>query len=329
MFSEVINDNNINLIEDINITNNTMTIKLNDNLSGNADINLTLSDGEFDVSRLFRLKVLSLNYDTNESLKTGGSVVYDENETIIVTFDDATVTAPTKPDLNGSISHTIDFGSLGVVKATSDINGSAVVITDSGVKTTFEDNTTHVKAEVNATITGKASHTLTTTNGKTTTATSEFVGAQTVIKKDSNNEVEIETSVAIDANTTVTVTAHENGTAQHTVATNGKTTKATSDVVGATTLITATGTVETSAGDVNATQTGYKIKALALTKPDGTTTTSFIKVDSTGTTVEVMGNTVKSTTPFGAGNSVEIKEIGGILYIETSTPLSNTNLIIE
>jgi hypothetical protein len=182
-----------------------------------------------------------------------------------------------------------------------------------------------IKAELptNANSTIRTQHSI-TIGGKKTEAISKLE-ATVDIKSDKSVETKA------DINTTqISVIAKPDGTAEHTVTLqSGKISKATSDVIGATTEIKENGTVETMAGDVNATEVGYTIKALAITQPNGTTITRFIKVNTADETdITILGNTVTPTTPFEAGNNVEIKDIDGTLYIKTSAPL-DANLEIE
>jgi hypothetical protein len=315
---------NGNLFNSVTFTNNIMRVALKDNVTGNSDINVTVTDGTLNASRVFNFYVLPLEDGTDTAKVNDINVTTENNTTTTSLTISETLTVKTQEDTNGTVSHDIVVNGK-EIKATSEINGSVSEFTDNGVHTTYSDST--VNLEVNASLDGKATHTLTTTNG-TTTATSEFVGAQTVIKKDSNNEVEIETSVAIDANTTIRVTAREDGTAEHSVIKGTKETKATSTIAGATTKITSSGSVETSAGATSV--GGYTLKAKVITDENGKTQTRFVKVNNTNPNDEEnLGNTVIPTTPFEAGNNVEIENISGTLYMKIEAPLSNTNLIIE
>ena len=321
----------IDIIEDINISNGVMNIKMStENLSGEDDINVTVCDPSNEcVTRTFKLKILALEFDDGENageIKDKGDVQYDENKTVVVFQEDnITVTAPNKPDANGSISHEIDFGDK-KVKATSDVNGSVVNITDNGVQTRYEDNTTNTVAEVNATITGKAYHTL-DVNGTKTTATSEFVGAITTIKENNiTKQIEIETSVEVDTNTTVKVVAKGDGTAEHTVDKGGKITKATSKIVGASTVIKTTGEVETKAPtDVNTTIDGtvWIFEAVAKTASNGKTVTTFQLRNTTTNEIGQPQNTFVPTTPYDAGNEVDIVDLNGTIYFKTTAPVTS------
>ena len=308
----------------LEVNSNIITISSIEGLSGSSDINLSVSDGEYNDSTTFNLKILSLG--DGDSITQGEvNQSTDENGTTTTTISlpDDNLTLQTKEDTNGTVSHEIAVGGK-TTKASSDINGSKVEVTDNGVHTYYEDTNSSIKAEVNATITGEAVHTL-EVNGTKVTATSEVSGAQTVITKDSNGSIEVITTVEIEeSNGTVDVeiTAKADGSAEHKVTTNGKTSTATSKIKGAKTTVKADShNVETSAGEID--EGTYYIKALVVTKPNGETETRFVKVDkSTDEVVEIIGNTVKESTPFEPGNEASIEEIGGDLFIKAVAPLS-------
>ena len=318
---------NAELLQDINFTNNSMTISITNELSGTSDINVTVSDEEYNVSKVFKFQVIALN--ENDDLKTGGDVEVDENETIIVTFtdDNITIKAPTVADANGTISHEINFNGV-IVQATSEINGSKTELTADGVHTFYEDIVANIKAETNATITGQATHSL-DVNGTKTIAKSEFLGAKTTMK-DVNGSIEIVTSLTVNSNTTVSVKAKEDGTAEHTVTYSGVATKATSTVKGASTTIKTDGVVETAAPteivDEIIGAATWVFEAVAMTGTDGTTLTTFRKRKEGTTEVQSLKSTFK--TAYDIGSSVEIKVINNKTYFETTAPLSTT-LIVE
>jgi hypothetical protein len=317
---------NGNLFDSLTFSGNVLQVALKDNVTGNSDINVTVTDGTLTTSKLFNFYVLPLE-DGTDTTKVNDINVTTENNTTTTSLNiSETLTVKTQEDTNGTVSHDIIVNGK-EIKATSQIVGSVAEFTSNGVHTTYSDST--VNLEVNASLDGKATHVL-TTNGKTTTATSEFVGATTLIKRDSiSNKVEIETSVAIDVNTTIKVTAREDGTAEHSVTKGTKETKATSTIAGASTKITSNGTVETSAGDVPSSESGYTLKAKVVTDENGKTITSFVKVKDSDKTETPLGNTVTPTTPFEAGNNVQIEEISGTLYMKIEAPLSDVNLEIE
>lgn len=314
-------------IIDLNSSNNVLTLKSIEGQSGNTDVNVTISDSQYSVSKVFSLKILSFEDGDNIEEEGAVSVESDVNATkTIVEVPDDNLTLTMKENTDGTVAHEIEIDGKKTM-ATSEVNGSVVDITPTGMFTTYEDTNNALKAEVNATITGKAIHIL-DVNGTAIKAESEIVGAQTVIKKDANGSLEIETSVEVDANTTISVKAKADGSAQHTVSKGGKVSKATSNLKGAQTVIKVTGDVETTAGQVDD-NNGFYIKAVAVTKADGTSITRFVKVSqSDENNITVLGNTMSVATPFDAGNSSTIEQIGGTLYIKVDTTISD-KLIVE
>ncbi len=308
-------------IFDLNITNSILNIKSIEGQSGNSDINITVSDKEFSVSKVFNLRVLS--FEDGDNVEEKGEVSQDTDEngtkTTTVTVPDDNLKVETKEDQNGTVTHEIDLGDKKVV-AKSDVNGSVVNIIEDGVQTVFENVNTNVKAEVNATVTGEASHVL-TKDGKTTKAVSKFVGANTKIK-DVNGEVEIETEVSIDTNTTVKVIAKQDGSAEHTVKKGSLESKAVSTVPGANTIIDESGNVDTSVPTTKLVENGKVFEAVAITDSEGNTVTKFRLLNKATNTEEESSKTLSDTTKFPIGSSVEIDEdTDGKTHIQTTTPV--------
>jgi hypothetical protein len=299
-----------------------MTISPKSNITGNTDINITVSDGEYNVSKSFNYKILSI--EDGEMKNNDITVSEDVNGTTTTLNIDGNVTISTNEnDNNGSVSSEIIIDGGTPTKVNSDINGTVVQFTDTGSQTTYSEG--NVSAEVNATMTGKAIHSL-DVNGTKTQATSEIIGATTTLNK-VNGSIQLQTSVSYDSNTTLSVIAKADGSAEHSVTKNGTISKATSKVKGATTTIKNNGDVDTSAGAVDD-NNGYYIKAEVITKPDGTSVTRFIKVNKTNSSdTQIVGNTVVSTTPFAIGNESEIEEVGGVLFIKIKAPLTNNHII--
>ncbi|QOY52287.1 tandem-95 repeat protein [Candidatus Sulfurimonas baltica] len=320
-YTAVIEDDSL---ASVSFTNNVLIFEAIDGAVGSSDINITLSDGDLNVSNILHFTVLPL--EDGEDVEKVGVVDYesDENGTTTTLSIDNNLTISTKEDTNGTVTHEITVAGK-VITATSDLNGSEVAFTESGVKTTYSD--VNLSLEVNASVTGEASHLLTVT-GKTTTATSEKVGASTRIAKDANGSIEIVTSVDVNG-TQVSVKAKADGTAEHSVTTPSGRSIATSKVKGAATVIKATGEVQTEVGDNTPDADGYVIRAVVVTNTDGTTHTQFEKVSTTDENDrEIVSRTLKESTEFDAGNSVEIDEINSVLYIKTQANLT-TDLVIE
>ncbi|MGB5793526.1 putative Ig domain-containing protein, partial [Poseidonibacter sp.] len=169
---------------------NIMTITPKSNISGNTDINITVSDGEYNVSKSFNYKILSI--EDGELKNNDITVSEDVNGTTTTLNIDGNVTISTNEnDNNGSVSSKISIDGGTPTKVNSDINGTVVQFTDTGSQTTYSEG--NVSAEVNATMTGKAIHSL-DVNGTKTQATSEIIGATTTLKK-VNGAIQLQTSV--------------------------------------------------------------------------------------------------------------------------------------
>jgi surface protein len=315
---------------DLNVTDNIVSIKSIDGVSGQTDVNITVSDNEYSVSEIFNLQILS--FEDGDSVEEQGEVTQetDENgsQTITITVPDDNLTVKTKEDTNGTISHEIDFGDK-KVKASSDLNGTVVNITDNGVQTKFEDNTTNIKVEVNASITGQASHVL-EVNGTKIEAVSEYVGVQTKITKDTNGSVEIETSVEVDNTTSIKVVASQDGSATHTVSKGGKESKVTSKVAGVKTVIDSNANVNTSVPTNKTVDAGKKYEAVAVTDGNGNTVTKFRLIDTTTNQEENPEPTLKDGEQFPVGSEVEISaDSNGTIHIETTTPTLDSNTVFN
>ncbi|MDD2699251.1 MAG: hypothetical protein PHF17_10655, partial [Arcobacteraceae bacterium] len=313
-YSAIVVDNTI--VQSAIFTNNILTVK--SIATGNSDINVTVTDGNLTTSKIFNFYVLPLEDGEDARVNDINQTVENNTTTTSLNINDD-LTVKIQEGTNGKVSHDIIVNGK-EIKATSQISGSVVAFTSNGVKTTYSDNTTDI--EVDASLDGKAIHTL-TSNGKTTKATSQFVGAQTVIKKDNNNKIEIETSVVIDGNTTVKVTAKEDGTAEHIVTTNGKTSTALSKIAGAQTTITTSGQIDTEVINKPTTCSGEYIKAKVSTFANGKAQTKFVsyKCSDNSEIREVKTNT--DATPYAPNNNVIIESSNGSTQIITTTPLED------
>jgi uncharacterized protein YjiK len=230
----------------------------------------------------------------------------------------------TEPIANIS-SGTNTTATSGLTGTTSTTESDKEVLTATTTNNALENITIKAELPTDSTSEIKTKHSV-TIGTKKTEAISKLE-ATVDIKSDKS----VETKASKDT-TDIVVTAKPDGTAEHTVTLpSNVVSKATSNIIGANTVIDGNGTVETMAGDVNTTQNGvtYTIKAVAETKSDGKTITKFVKVNTADETdVTVIGNTVLPTTPFEAGTNVIIDNIDGTLYIKTSAPLDE-NLVIE
>ncbi|MDD2789857.1 MAG: SMP-30/gluconolactonase/LRE family protein [Sulfurimonas sp.] len=324
-YSATIINDDATVVDAISFNENNMSISVVGN-SGNVDINITATDGEYNSSRVFNFYVLPL--DDGDDIEQVGviNVVPDENGTTTSLSIDNNLTLQTQVDTtNQTVSYKVTVAGK-AIKATSELAGSSVAFTPAGAHILYTD--TNVSLEVNATVTGQAFHVL-SANGKTTRATSEIAGAQTLVNKDGLGAIQIITSVALNANSMASVIARADASAEHRVTYNSKVSRAVSQVLGAATVIKTTGEVETTAGSlVDTNDTNYLIKALVITKPNGETVTRFERMKADGSDLSIVGNTLNTSSAFALGSEVNILEIGGVLYIQTQTQL-DTNLVIE
>ncbi len=309
----------------ITTDNNTMNITPIIDMIGATDVNVTVNDGEFNSSKIFKFTILPLE-DGDDVEEVGNIYVNEINTTRTITLViNTNLTIVTQKDDNGSVAHIIEIGDVNTT-ASSDLDGSTVSFTPEGVSTTYSD--VNVFLEVNAMVTGEATYEF-SVGGETTTARSEFVGAQTELTTDANGYIEITTAVVTDANTSVSVIAHADGTAEHRVSVNGVVSQVASDVSGANTIISTNGGVETTAGRV-ADGNGRSTRAMAVTAADGRTITRFISVSQEDASdIKVLENTYRVTTPYAAGNEVKIGVIGTTLYIKTMSARGVARLIVE
>ena len=284
----------------ISIINNIMIFKSIKGKSGNTNINITASDHEYNVSKTFTLQILS--FEDGDNIEEKGDVNQTKdskgNEFLVISIPEDKITLKTRKDTNGTIFHEIIIDGIST-SSSSNINGSKVEVSSSGVHTTFSD--TNLFLEVNASITGKSTHTI-TVNGKTTKAISERVGAKTLIDKDISGSIQITTSVILDNNTSISVIAKANGEAEHKVKIGNKTSY--------TKVTTAGG--ETSIGDTGIVTTLFQ-NAQSITSPDGTTK------------IKLNGEEFLSEA-FEIGTNILInKNSSGDEYIEIITPPATSN----
>ena len=293
----------------ISVTDNIITISSIEGVSGNGDINVTVTDGDVNISEIFNFKILS--FEDGDNIEESGDVniTTEGNTTILtITIPDDNLTLQTKEDINGSVSFEINIDGK-VTQASSKLNGSKVEVTDTGLHTYYEDNVSDIKAEANATVTGESAHAM-TSNGKVTKATSKIKGAQTVIRTDDNNSIEIETSVTNDNNTSFKALAKQDGSAIHEVdIPSGKSSKATSKIEGAQTVI--------NDNNVTTTVTQNTRAATVVTNEDGTNSISL----SDGNTTF---NPLAAGSSFEAGSTITIEESNGEIRTTVESPLTQS-----
>ncbi|MGB5792889.1 hypothetical protein [Poseidonibacter sp.] len=307
------------------VVGNVLTLTGIETRSGETEVTVTPKDETSGISKTFKLKILPIE-EGNDIENVGEIVVEEKDNTTTTTLKmDNNLVIETKEDTNlNTVSHEIVVVGK-TIKSTSSIENSQVEFTETGVHTTFSD--VNVDLEVTANVTGEASHVL-KTNGKTTKATSEKIGAITEIKKDANNKIEIITSVEVDDKTSVKVIAKEDGSAEHIVNNNGKVSISTSKIIGAQTVIKENGDVETTS-EGEAISTGEKYEVIVSTNTEGKTITKIIRIDSDGNKSTAI-STLEKNASYGAGTSVEIsQDDNNLTHVITTTPLNGTLVIGE
>ncbi|WP_423274820.1 beta strand repeat-containing protein, partial [Arcobacter sp. YIC-464] len=168
------------------------------------------------------------------------------------------------------------------------------------------------------------------TDGTTKSTLQSTTGSASLENKNVGSTTNVEDDgdiVSSNSDNTIRLKLNNDGTVTHEVVNNtvSKTSTATSKVANSSVRSDESGNVETTS---EVKKDGYIYKAVVSTNATGETTTKFVRVDlSTGEQSNV-DSTVSSSTPFQAGNEVEISEIDGNLYIKTTTPLDG-NLEIE
>ncbi|MDD2790674.1 MAG: Ig-like domain-containing protein [Sulfurimonas sp.] len=307
------------LINGISFSDNNMTITSVSGQEGSTDINVTVSDGDLNSSRVFNLYVLPLE-DGDDILLNQIEVDSDENGTSTTLGVAPDLTLQTRNDTNGTVSYTLTVAGK-VIKATSELTGSSVAFTQDGTHIIYSGG--GVSLEVNATVTGQAFHVL-SANGKTTRAISEIVGAQTLVNNDGGT-IQIVTSVAVDANTNISVRANADASAIHEVIGIGFDTLVTVTIPGAQTIIKLNADIETDVDDKDATcsTASEYIKAIAITAKDGRSKTRFAKYDCTSDAETEELNTIEPTLSFERDNKITIELSNGTMQIIIITPVSD------
>ncbi|MCV6608794.1 MAG: InlB B-repeat-containing protein [Campylobacterales bacterium] len=205
------------------------------------------------------------------------------------------------------------ISNLGTTATSVDGDGG---VTTSGVTTNSDSKT--ISVEVKTKNSGEAVHKLEIqTDNVTAEAISKIIGAKTVIATDGS----IETNATKDG-TVFSVKANTDGTAEHKVVRNGKTTLAKSQIHGeSNTTIQSDGSVKTIAKSNTVTLNGYTVKVEILTAADGTTISKYVLIN-TATNRNINDNpTVDSSTPLEEGNMVNVRESGSEMYIDANTVL--------
>ncbi len=240
----------------------------------------SISEIQVDLSntRLVTVDVKDTSNNTITSTTQIDNSVTDGNITRTSNGEDGSITTQVSSGsstiqinnyIDGKAKHEVRVSGK-TTEATSNLEGADVNVTSSGVTTSYQDTTSNLKAEVQATVDGKASHKIELNNGTTTEASSDIIGAQTTIDQDESGNAKVITTVETtnDNNQTVAIEidALSDGSAIHKVEVNGYTTQATSQIAGAKTTVDVNGTVETNA-TVDSTN---NVAAIVRALPDGT-----------------------------------------------------------
>ncbi|NOQ31011.1 MAG: hypothetical protein GQ570_07825 [Helicobacteraceae bacterium] len=141
----------------------------------------------------------------------------------------------------------------------------------------------------------------------------------------------IKSNVTVDDNTLMSASIEADGSVTHSMSSeNNKVTKSVCKLAGAEVVFdekklitTYTKTTKNTLGQI------IIIEAVVETSIDGKSITRFQTRNLSTSETAAIANTMKTTTPYEAGNSVEINNIDGKLYMKTSAPLSSTDLIVE
>ncbi len=309
------------LVSHISFDGDIMIITPAKGVSGTTDINITVKDSN-NVSSSKVLKFIILPLEKNSNFSQQAQTTTTTSDGNSTSIDLTGLSGKITTDTNGTVEHIMTIGDINTTSR-SELAGSVVAFTSTGVHTTYSD--TNLSIEVNATMTGKAIHEL-TVGGVTTKAVSEFLGASTIIGKDANGSVEITTSVKPNANTSISVVAKADGTAQYKVKVNGVKTVATSELKGASTIIDSNANVTTTQNDSAKDETvngdTWKFEAVIKTDAQGRTVTVFERKNSATGALKDVQDTFKPSTPYDPGNKVTIGDIGGVLYFQIKTSVT-------
>ena len=253
---------------------------------------------------------------------------------VTTTYEDESLKAEVIATIDGLAKHIVEIAGV-VTEALSQIVGASTVIgkdENGEVKVvtkveTTNDNQRLLSIEVDALASGEAQH-IVTIDGESTSAISEIPGAKTTIKPSG----EVETNATLETDVSVSVKALPDGTAIHRVSFDGLVSRATSELPGANTLISANGLVQTSVESSKDPEIiggeRWVFEAVVQTDVEGKTITTFQKRNATTGEVSDKHNTYIPNTPYNAGSSVVVKEINGRTFIKTTAALT-TDMTVE
>ena len=138
----------------------------------------------------------------------------------------------------------------------------------------------------------------------------------------------VQTDINVDENTIIHAKLKLDGSVSHQVDSkeSNTTTTATANLPGSKVEVKDSGIVETTTPIVSG---GYIYKATAISTPNGKTKTRFVRIDIQTGIQNNIANTLSDDTPYEAGNNVTIADINGTIYIKTTAPLGEIDLLVE
>ena len=289
------------------------TIVVNNKLDGDIEHKVTV-DGKTTQASSF------IEGASTRVLSSGVSTSYDDtiNSGIKTEIDTNT---------SGQTLHRLEKDGV-ITQATSEIVGSNTLIMNDEngapkISTSIETTNTNnqlLEIVVDANSDGSAEHKL-IYNGVEIKATSKIPGANTTIKSDG----EIETNSALDDNTQSYAIAKPDGSVEHEVKTSEFDTKATFNIVGATTIINQNREVQTTLSMKNSmclTKSEY-VLIKVVTDINGETLTSYDKFYCNDDSLIETINTALSQS-FEPDNKVEVNQINGEVETKVTTQLNQS-----
>ncbi|MBU1667523.1 putative Ig domain-containing protein [bacterium] len=291
------------------------------NKFGTVELNVTVTDtSDANVSEVFTITVNSVNDKPTITSTPVTEVNQNSSYSYGLEANDSDGDA-----LSWSVTSGTNLPSwLSLNSGTSSLYGTPTVAGVYDVNLTLSDGNATVAHNFQITVADSTSPTTDITvavsdNGTDVETTVRFNSALTVIRTDENAR----NIIVGDSN--ITLSVDSNGTARYTVTYRGVTTKVVSSIKGTKVVVDASGNIE-STSEIE--KNGFIYRAIISTNVEGKTQTKFVKIDVATGQELVISNTLKSTTPYQAGNEAAIIELNSLIYIKVSTPLDAT-LVVE
>ena len=269
--------------------------------------------------------VQSLRVDSQTSVQDDGSVTSTSN------VDNSEVTGSTTKE--GQTIHKVSkidslTGKRITTQARSKINNSVITIRENGIIQTnaqlLNAAGENVATVVEASSDGTSKQVLQITKKDGSVIVSEvrsgLVGAQTVIEENGN----VNTNIQVNDTTTIKANLRADGTVKNSIK-GLKTTTVEPNIKGSSVNVTKNGSMETKS---EVSRDGFTYQAVVTSDKDGKTETKFIKTNIATGEQSNISNTLTDKTPYDAGNSVEISDINGKIFIKTTAPLTD-NLVVD